>query len=289
MYTPHKYKTLYLTKNEPMKNLFSVEGKVVVMTGACGVLGATIVKHFAEQGSKVVLLDLERMREVGEKLVAEIKQAGSEACFFATDVLNREVLEQNYEQIMATYGTIDVLLNAAGGNMARATVQPDQTIFDLDVEAVKLCTELNLFGTIYPTMVFARAMVEKKCGSIINFASESALRPLTRVAGYGVAKAAVVNWTKYLCGELALKFGSGLRVNAIAPGFLLTNQNRTLLTNPDGSLTPRSHTILGHTPFGRFLEPEELVGTLQWLASEASKAVTGTLTVIDGGFDAFSI
>lgn len=289
MYTTHKYKTLYLTKNEPMKNLFSVEGKVVVMTGACGVLGATIVKHFAEQGSKVVLLDLERMREAGEKLVAEIKQAGGEACFFATDVLNREVLEQNYEQIMAAYGTIDVLLNAAGGNMAQATVQPDQTIFDLDVEAVKLCTELNLFGTIYPTMVFARAMVEKKCGSIINFASESALRPLTRVAGYGVAKAAVVNWTKYLCGELALKFGSGLRVNAIAPGFLLTNQNRTLLTNPDGSLTPRSHTILGHTPFGRFLEPEELVGTLQWLASEASKAVTGTLTVIDGGFDAFSI
>ena len=171
MYTPHKYKTLYLTKNEPMKNLFSVEGKVVVMTGACGVLGATIVKHFAEQGSKVVLLDLERMREAGEKLVAEIKQAGGEACFFATDVLNREVLEQNYEQIMAAYGTIDVLLNAAGGNMARATVQPDQTIFDLDVEAVKLCTELNLFGTIYPTMVFARAMVEKKCGSIINFAS----------------------------------------------------------------------------------------------------------------------
>ena len=272
-----------------MNELFSVKDKVVVMTGACGVLGATIAKHFAAEGAKVVLLDLERARETGEKLAAEIAQAGGEARFFATDVLNREVLERNYEQIMEAYGTIDVLLNAAGGNMARATVQPDQTIFDLDVEAVKLCTELNLFGTIYPTMVFARAMVEKKCGSIINFASESALRPLTRVAGYGVAKAAVVNWTKYLCGELALKFGSGLRVNAIAPGFLLTNQNRALLTNPDGSLTPRSHTILGHTPYGRFLEPEELVGTLQWLASDASKAVTGTLTVIDGGFDAFSI
>ena len=272
-----------------MNELFSVKDKVVVMTGACGVLGATIVKHFAAEGAKVVLLDLERARETGEKLAAEIAQAGGEARFFATDVLNREVLERNYEQIMEAYGTIDLQRNAAGGNMARATVQPDQTIFDLDVEAVKLCTELNLFGTIYPTMVFARAMVEKKCGSIINFASESALRPLTRVAGYGVAKAAVVNWTKYLCGELALKFGSGLRVNAIAPGFLLTNQNRALLTNPDGSLTPRSHTILGHTPYGRFLEPEELVGTLQWLASDASKAVTGTLTVIDGGFDAFSI
>lgn len=272
-----------------MRNLFSVEGKVVVMTGACGILGSTIVKHFAEQGSKVVLLDLERTREVAEQLIAEIKAEGGEACFFATNVLDKEILEQNYNDIIAKYGTIDILLNAAGGNMARATVQPDQTIFDLDIEAVKLCTELNLFGTILPTMVFAKAMVEKKCGSIINFSSESALRPLTRVAGYGVAKAAVSNWTKYLCGELAIKFGDGLRVNAIAPGFLLTNQNRALLTNPDGSLTPRSHTILGHTPYGRFLEPDELVGTLQWLASDASKAVSGTVVVVDGGFDAFSI
>ena len=272
-----------------MKNLFSVEGKVVVMTGACGILGSTIVKHFAEQGAKVVMLDLERTREIAEGLIAEIKAEGGEACFFPTNVLDKAILEENYTQIMEKYGTIDVLLNAAGGNMPKATVQPDQTIFDLDVDAVKFCTDLNLYGTILPTMVFTKAMVEKKEGSIINFASESALRPLTRVAGYGVAKAAVVNWTKYLCAELATKFGSGLRVNAIAPGFLLTNQNRALLTNPDGSLTPRSHTILGHTPFGRFLEPEELVGTLQWLASDASKAVTGTVAVVDGGFDAFSI
>lgn len=272
-----------------MKNLFSVEGKVVVMTGACGILGSTIVKHFAEQGAKVVMLDLERTREIAEGLIAEIKAEGGEACFFPTNVLDKAILEENYTQIMEKYGTIDVLLNAAGGNMPKATVQPDQTIFDLDIDAVKFCTELNLYGTILPTMVFTKAMVEKKEGSIINFASESALRPLTRVAGYGVAKAAVVNWTKYLCAELATKFGSGLRVNAIAPGFLLTNQNRALLTNPDGSLTPRSHTILGHTPFGRFLEPEELVGTLQWLASDASKAVTGTIAVVDGGFDAFSI
>jgi NAD(P)-dependent dehydrogenase (short-subunit alcohol dehydrogenase family) len=272
-----------------MKNLFSVEGKVVVMTGACGILGSTIVKHFAEQGAKVVMLDLERTREIAEGLIAEIKAEGGEACFFATNVLDKAILEENYAQIMEKYGTIDVLLNAASGNMPKATVQPDQTIFDLDIEAVKFCTELNLYGTILPTVVFSKAMVEKKEGSIINFASESALRPLTRVAGYGVAKAAVVNWTKYLCAELATKFGSGLRVNAIAPGFLLTNQNRALLTNPDGSLTPRSHTILGHTPFGRFLEPDELVGTLQWLASDASKAVTGTVAVVDGGFDAFSI
>ena len=132
-------------------------------------------------------------------------------------------------------------------------------------------------------------MAERGEGSIINFASESALRPLTRVAGYGVAKAAVVNWTKYLCAEMAMKFGEGIRVNAIAPGFLLTNQNRALLTNPDGSLTDRSHSILGHTPFGRFLEPDEILGTLHYLASDASKAVTGTVCVVDGGFDAFTI
>ena len=157
------------------------------------------------------------------------------------------------------------------------------------LEAVRKVVDLNLFGTILPTMVFARAMVERKEGSIINVSSESALRPLTRVAGYGVAKAAVVNFTKYMCGELATKFGPGLRVNAIAPGFFLTEQNRTLLTNPDGSLTPRAETIIAHTPFGRFGEPEELLGTLQWLASDASRFVSGTLTVIDGGFDAFSI
>jgi NAD(P)-dependent dehydrogenase (short-subunit alcohol dehydrogenase family) len=190
---------------------------------------------------------------------------------------------------MSRYGRIDVLLNAAGGNMPAATVPPQNTIFDLDIKAVETVSDLNLFGTIRPTMVFAKAMVEQKSGSIINFSSMSALRPLTRVAGYGVAKAAIVNWTKYLSGEMALKFGEGIRVNAIAPGFLLTNQNRALLTNPDGSLTARGNTIIAHTPFGRFLEPEELFGTLHYLASDASKAVTGTVAVVDGGFDSFSI
>ena len=271
------------------KNLFDVKGKVVVMTGACGVLGSTLVKYFAAQGGKVVLLDLERAAAIGETLVKEIEAEGGDAAFFPTNVLDKAALELNYQQIMEKYGKIDILLNAAGGNMASATVPPDKTIFDLDVEAVKKVTELNLFGTIIPTMVFAKSMAESGKGSIINFASESALRPLTRVAGYGVAKAAVANWTKYLCAELAMKFGEGIRVNAIAPGFLLTNQNRTLLTNEDGSLTPRSHTILAHTPIGRFLEPDELVGTLHYLASDASKAVTGTVCVVDGGFDAFSI
>ena len=217
------------------------------------------------------------------------REAGGEAMFLECNVLDKSSLERCYDAIMEAYGRIDVLINGAGGNQAAATVPPDKTIFDLDIEAVRQVVDLNLFGTILPTMVFVKAMVEQKSGSIINIASEAALRPLTRVAGYGVAKAAVINWTKYMCGELALKFGEGLRVNAVAPGFLLTNQNRDLLTNPDGSLTPRAETIIAHTPFKRFGEPEELLGTLQWLASDASKFVTGTLTVVDGGFDAFSI
>ena len=272
-----------------MDSIFDLKGRVAVMTGACGVLGETIVKYFAAQGAKVVLLDLERTREIGERIVSDIRRDGGEAIFLSTNVLDKAVLEQNCADIVARYGTVDILLNAAGGNMPAATVPPDKTIFDLDIEAFRKVVDLNLFGTIIPTTVFARVMVEKKKGSIINFCSMTTLRPLTRVAGYGAAKAAVGNWTQYLAGELALKFGDGLRVNAIAPGFLLTNQNRSLLTNPDGSLTERSHKILGHTPFGRFLEPDELVGCLHYLASDASKGVTGTINVVDGGFAAFSI
>lgn len=269
------------------KNLFDLEGKVVVVTGACGVLGSAIVKYFAAQGCKVVILA--RSQETGLGLRDEVLREGGEACFLVSDVMDMELLQQNHRDIMERYGRIDVLMNVAGGNIPAATVPPDKTLFDLDLDAVKQVTELNLFGTIKPTMVFAKSMAESGCGSIINFASEAALRPLTRVAGYGVAKAAVVNWTKYLCAELAIKFGEGIRVNAIAPGFLLTKQNRSLLTNEDGSLTERSHTILAHTPIGRFLEPEEIMGTLHYLASDASKAVTGTVCVVDGGFDAFSI
>ena len=270
-------------------NLFDLKDRVVVMTGATGVLGKSISTYFACQGAKVVILVRERSAEKGEALSAEIRALGGEAASYVADVMSKSSLEAAYEAIMEKYGRVDVLMNAAGGNMPAATVAPDKTIFDLDTDAVKTVSDLNLFGTILPTMVFAKAMAQQKSGSIINFASESALRPLTRVAGYGVAKAAVVNWTKYLCAEMAMKFGEGIRVNAIAPGFILTDQNRSLLTNPDGRLPPRAQTIIGHTPFGRFLEPEELLGTLHWLATDASKAVTGTVAIVDGGFDAFSI
>lgn len=270
-----------------MKNLFVVKDLVFVITGAAGILGTSMVKYFASQGAKVVVLD--RNKELGAALVADVVADGGQAMFLYTDVLDEPTVQSNYDEIMAKYGRVDVLINGAGGNMAGATIGPDSNIFNLDIEAVRKVVDLNLFGTVIPTMVFAKAMVEQGQGSIINISSESALRPLTRVAGYGVAKAAVVNFTKYMCGELALKFGSGLRVNAIAPGFFLTEQNRELLTNSDGSYTARAETIIAHTPYGRFGEPEELLGTLHWLSSEASKFVSGTVTVIDGGFDAFSI
>lgn len=218
-----------------------------------------------------------RAVEIGEKIVAISKQNGGEACFFQTDVLNKEILEQNKKDILAKYGRIDALLNAAGGNMAGATIGPDNNIFDLQVDAFKKVVDLNLFGTVLPTMVFAEVMAQQKEGAIVNFSSESALRPLTRVVGYGAAKAAISNLTKYMAGELAIKFGEGLRVNAIAPGFFLTEQNRTLMTNPDGSYTERAKSVIAHTPFRRLGTPEELFGTIQYLISDASKFVTGTI------------
>jgi len=270
-----------------MKNLFEIKNRVVVITGGTGVLGSCMVEYLAEQGSKVVVLA--RNKENGDKLVTGIKAKGFEALFLQSDVNDKAILEQNAQDIVAKYGRIDVLINAAGGNMPGATIGPDKTIFDLDVDAFKTVVDLNLFGTVIPTMVFSKVMTEQKQGNIINISSESALRPLTRVVGYSAAKAAVTNFTKYLAIELATKYGEGLRVNAMAPGFFISEQNRSLLTNPDGSLTARGNTIIAHTPFGRFGEPEELLGTLHWLASDASKFVTGTLTVVDGGFDAFCI
>ena len=267
--------------------LFNIQKKVVVITGGCGVLGSCIASYLADEGVRVAILDRDKAK--GEDLAASIRAEGDECIFVETDVLNREALEENRKEIMAKYGAIDVLINAAGGNMPGATIAPDKTIFDLDIDAFKKVVDLNLFGTVLPTMVFAGAMLEKGQGNIINFASESALRPLTRVAGYGAAKAAVANFTKYMAGELAQKFGAGFRVNALAPGFFITDQNRTLLTNPDGSYTARGNTILAHTPFNRFGEPEELLGSIHYLISDASRFVTGTVLVIDGGFDAFSI
>ena len=270
-----------------MNELFSVKDKVVVVTGGAGILGRSIRSYLAEQGAKVVVLD--RDEKAGGELVASIRTKGGDALFLATNVLDRAVLEKNREEILAAYGRIDVLLNAAGGNMGGATIAPDKSFLDLDIDAFKKVVDLNLFGTVLPTTVFGEAMASRKKGIIVNFCSESALRPLTRVVGYGAAKAAIGNYTKYMATEFAAKFSPEIRVNAIVPGFLLTNQNRSLLTNPDGSYTDRARAIIAHTPAGRFAEPEELLGTIQYLISDASSFVTGALAVVDGGFDAFSI
>ncbi len=269
-----------------MKNLFDISGRVMVITGGYGILGRHIAAYLVAQGAKVVIVG--RSAEKGQALVDELKTTG-EALFCLADVLDREALTAARDTIIATYGTIDVLINAAGGNMPGATIAPDKTFFDLDVEAVRKVVDLNLFGTIIPTQVFVESMAKAGQGVIVNFSSESALRPLTRVCGYGAAKAAIANYTQYMATELASKFSPKIRVNALTPGFLLTDQNRALLTNADGSYTDRARTIIAHTPAGRFAEPEELFGAIHYLVSDASSFVTGTEIIVDGGFNAFSI
>ncbi len=203
--------------------------------------------------------------------------------------MSKDILEKNRTTILDLYGKIDILINAAGGNMPGATIGPNANLFDVDIQDFKSVVDLNLFGTVIPTSVFAKAMVDQGAGNIINFSSMSAMRPLTRVLGYGAAKSAISNYTEYMAGELATKFGETFRVNALVPGFFITDQNRALLTNPDGSFTERGKSIIAHTPFRRFGEPEELLGAIHYLVSDASKFVTGTLLVVDGGFNAFSI
>lgn len=270
-----------------MANLFSVKDKVVVITGGTGVLGKAIAAHLAEEGAKVVILG--RKAEVGNKVVDEIKAKGGEAMFLVTNVLDAAVLEQNLADILKAYGRVDALLNAAGGNMPGATIAPTGNFFDLKIDEFQKVLDLNLTGTVLPTQVFLKPMVEQKSGAIVNFSSMAAFRPMTRVAGYAAAKAGISNFTAFMATEVAKKFGEGIRVNAIAPGFFLTEQNRTLLTNPDGTYTERGQDVIRQTPFGRMGRAEELCGTIQYLISEASSFVTGTVAVVDGGFNVFAM
>ena len=268
-------------------NLFNIQDNVAVITGGTGVLGRAIAKYLACEGAKVVILG--RKADVGDAIVADIRQTGGEACFFTTDVMDADRLRQNLDDILARYGRIDTLLNAAGGNMPGATIPPDKTFFDLDPAQFQTVLNLNLTGTVLPTQVFLRPMVEQGRGSIINFSSMAAFRPMTRVCGYAAAKAGISNFTAYMATECARKFGEGIRVNAIAPGFFITEQNRALLTNPDGSYTQRGQDVIRQTPFGRMGQPEELCGTIHYLMSDASRFVTGTVAVVDGGFNAFAM
>ena len=270
-----------------MNNLFNIKDNVVVITGGTGVLGRAIAKYLAQEGAKVIILG--RKEEVGQAIAAEIQQAGGACEFMKTDVMNQAVVQQNCDDILAKYGHIDTLLNAAGGNMPGATIAPDKTFFDLDPAQFQTVLNLNLTGTVIPTQVFLKPMVKQGKGSIINFSSMAAFRPMTRVCGYAAAKAGISNFTAYMATECAKKFGEGIRVNAIAPGFFITEQNRSLLTNPDGTYTQRGQDVIRQTPFGRMGDPDELCGTIHYLMSEASKFVTGTVAVVDGGFNAFAM
>lgn len=270
-----------------MNNLFDIKDYVVVITGGTGILGRCIAKYLALNGAKVIILG--RKEEVGHEIENDIRKAGGACEFMKTDVMNRELVEQNCKDIVAKYGKVDTLLNAAGGNMPGATIGPDQTFFDLDPEQFQKVLNLNLTGTVILTQVFLKPMVKAGKGSIINFSSMAAFRPMTRVCGYAAAKAGISNFTAYMATETAKKFGEGIRVNAIAPGFFITEQNRALLTNPDGSYTQRGKDVIRQTPFGRMGQPEELCGTIHYLMSDAAKFVTGTVAVVDGGFNVFAM
>jgi NAD(P)-dependent dehydrogenase (short-subunit alcohol dehydrogenase family) len=269
-----------------MKDLFDLTGKVAIVTGGNGILGRAMCAGLCGKGATVVILG--RKKESGEQVVAELKANGGEASFFVCDVLNLDQLNQIKDEILTMYGKIDILVNAAGGNMPGASVQPNQSLFDVDMEAIRTVFDLNYFGTLYPIRVFSEVMVKQGHGNIINITSATVERPMTRVLGYSSAKAAVKNLTQWLAVEFAQKYGEKIRVNALTPGFFLTEQNRFLLTNPDGSMTPRGGLILQGTPMKRMGTPEDLQGAILYLASDASRFVTGTTTIVDGGFDAFS-
>ncbi len=265
--------------------LFDLTNKVAVVTGGTGVLGSAMAKGLAEAGAHVVILG--RRKEAGDLIAADLAKLGVKSFCLAADVLDKSRLIAVRDEIKQQLGSIDILVNAAGGNMPGAIVTPDKTIFDLNIEDFQKVVDLNLLGTVLPTQIFSAHMAAKKEGVIINIASMASIKPITRVVGYSAAKAAVDNFTKWLAVEMANKFGEGIRVNAISPGFFLTEQNRSLLTNTDGSLTERSKLAIAQTPFARFGRPDELIGTLIWLCSDASKFVTGINVPVDGGFSAF--
>jgi NAD(P)-dependent dehydrogenase (short-subunit alcohol dehydrogenase family) len=266
--------------------LFGLTGQVAIVTGGTGVLGSGMARGLARAGAKVGVLG--RRREQAEEVVAAITADGGVALALPADVLDRAQLEAAREAVIEQWGRLDVLVNAAGGNMPAATLPPGQSFFDLPVEGMEPVIALNLQGTLLPSQVFGEAMARAGRGCIVNISSMAAARAMTRVVGYGIAKAGVENATRWLAVELARSFGTRLRVNAIAPGFFVGEQNRALLLNADGSLTARGQTIIDQTPAGRFGEPDELISTLIWLCGPGASFVNGIVVPVDGGFSAFS-
>lgn len=267
-------------------NIFSLEGKKAVITGGAGILGSAIAKGLGRAGAEVAICDIVSTKEV----IADLKKEGIRAKGYYIDVMDKDKIKSCHDEVIKDFGRIDILLNAAGGNIKEATTSEDLSFFDLPLSGLEKVVGLNLFGgAILPCQIFGRSMVEnEEGGSIINISSASAFRPLTRVSGYSAAKAAVSNFTRWLAVHFAKGYNKNLRVNAIAPGFFLTRQNRYLLLDEEGNLTPRGKSIISLTPMGEFGKPDDLVGVCIWLASDASRFVTGAVIPIDGGFNAFS-
>ncbi len=270
---------------QALNNLFSLQGRVAIVTGGTGVLGGAIAHGLAAAGAKVGILG--RRAERAAEVVDAIKANGGEAMPVPADALDEAALRTARDRVLQQWGRIDILVNAAGGNSPDATVFGDVTFFNLKREAIQKMLDLNLMGTILPSQIFGETMAAAGRGSIVNISSMAAQRPLTRVIGYAAAKSAIDNFTRWLAVDMAQKHGQGLRVNAIAPGFFIGDQNRSFLLNADGSLTPRGQTIVDHTPMQRFGEADELIGAAVWLCSDAAKFVTGIVVPVDGGFSAF--
>ena len=265
---------------------FSLKDKVVLVTGGTGVLGDAFVKGIAQAGGIVGILG--RNEKVAQERADAVNANGGQAIALVTDVMNEAGLVAARDKVMDTYGRIDGLVNGAGGNMPGGILQPDQDLFTMSMEGMRQVMDLNLWGTLIPTQIFGEVMAKGGKGSIVNISSMAAQQAVTKVLGYSMAKAAIDNYTKWFAVEAANRYGDKLRMNAIAPGFFLTEQNRTLLTQPEGGYTERGNLVLRNTPFKRFGKAEELIGALVWLLSDASAFVTGTVISVDGGFSVFS-
>ncbi len=269
------------------KKQFSLQGKVIIITGATGVLGHAFVTAIAAQGAVVGVLG--RNEQVAQTRVQEITAAGGKAIALIADVGNTTQLEVARNQVLQQFGKIDGLVNAAGGNQAGAIVLPEQNIFELNMEALKQAMDLNLFGTLLPTQIFGKVMAEtSEGGSIVNISSVAAHQAVTRVLGYSLAKTAIEAYTKWFAVEMANRYADKLRMNALVPGFFLAEQNRKLLTNDDGSYTDRGDKVIKNTPYKRFGHPDELTGALIWLLSDAATFVNGASIKVDGGFTIYS-
>jgi len=268
-------------------DLFDISGQVAVITGGGGVLCSTMAKALAARGVKVAVLDI--IEAAAQKVADAITEAGGEAVAVPCDVLDRASLEAARDAVVEAFGRVDILINGAGGNKREATTTPDLSFFDLPPDAVRWVFDLNIVGTVLPSQVFGKLLADQGEGSILNVSSMAAFRPLTKVLAYSAAKAGVSNFTEWLAVHMSQNYSKQIRVNAIAPGFLLTEQNRYLLTDEQtGDLTERGQLVINHTPLDRFGDPEELVGAVIWLLSPAASFVHGAVIPIDGGFNAFS-